>query len=81
MKGRTVPSRVTDEVVDAVSSLLNRRGVGARLFPDVRVCGRLEACHDGPPCPVLMPQCPSPGERWINHADPDRFVKAREALC
>lgn len=67
-------------MVDAVSNLLNRRGreVGARLSRGVRACGRLEACHDGPPCPVLIPQCASPGVVVMSQIGP---WKAREAPC
>ena len=81
LKGKFLPSRVTGEMVDATSGLLNGRGIGVRLRHYVSVRDRLEACHDGPPCPMLVPQCASPGEAWIGRNVADGSLKAREALC
>lgn len=76
-----MPSRVTDRMADASSSLLNGRRVGARLCHDVRARGRLEGCHGRPPCPMLMPSCPDPGEPWGSLAVPGGSVTAGEAPC
>ena len=54
-----MPSMVTGRMADSISNVLNGRWAGAPSSRDVRVSGKLEACHDGLPCPMLIPQCAS----------------------
>lgn len=76
-----MPSRNTGGMANAMSCLLNGHTVGARLFHDVRARGRLEAFQDEVSCPILVPQCPGPGEPWRSRDALNGSVIAREAPC
>jgi len=81
MKGKTVAFRVIGRMTDAVSTLLNRPGIGARVCHGVKARRGSEAGHNGPPRPVLITSCPGLGEPWSNRAVSDGSVKARETPC
>jgi len=76
-----VPIWNTGELANAMSCLLNGRAVGARLSHDVRARCRLEAFQDGTPYPMLIPQCPGPGEPWRSRDAQNGSVMARGGPC